>query len=337
MTGQIVSVVNFENTVLDVPAVVSNANETLEWEVDPDAAPAAGTPVTMILTVIGDDLTSRPATAPAPEIPSPAVVITVSKQGEIELNNAPVEPSDLAAAVRRAAGSADPAVRLSAPVGAPIDALGRTFGQLAAAGLGNVTFERPPTDPPPASPNLYEQDPIQILVGDGGSKVSVTVDGRSTDYSLTQFVTAMQEQVAKKDVDLTRPIFVRPRNSGPDSKRIDVAAPVAALYVLGYTRVGGEYALVAKPADVEPPSTKPSADARLAELRHEWERRVLPRGAALREAAQTHYAVMQAYQDEINRKLDEVETLRRAMDDLQARYNELTTPQPIPAATRPSE
>ena len=73
VTGQIVSLVNFEYTVLDVPQVASNANEMLEWEVDPDVAPPPGTAVTMILTVIGDGAgpaaATRPATASASEIP----------------------------------------------------------------------------------------------------------------------------------------------------------------------------------------------------------------------------------------------------------------------------
>ena len=149
LTGQLVSLVNFESTVIDVPELASSANETLEWETNPDVAPPRGTPVTMILTVVGE---------------------------------------------------------------------------------GDAT--------PPATPTA------------------------------------------------TRP------------------------------------------------ATKPVT--RLDALRREWEARVLPQGAALRQAAQTHYEVMRAYQDEINKKLDEVETLRREMDALQERYNELTTPQPA-ATTQPSE
>ena len=50
--------------------------------------------------------------------------------------------------------------------------------------------------------------------------------------------------------------------------------------------------------------------------------------AALREAAQVHYETMQAYQEEINRLLDEAEQLRRQMEQLQDRYDALTTPRP---------
>jgi hypothetical protein len=48
-TGYIVSVVNFELTVIDIPELASNSNETLEWEVNPDVAPPKNTKVTMIL------------------------------------------------------------------------------------------------------------------------------------------------------------------------------------------------------------------------------------------------------------------------------------------------
>jgi len=49
LTGYLVSIVNFELTVIDVPALASSANETLEWESNPDVVPPRGTKVTMIL------------------------------------------------------------------------------------------------------------------------------------------------------------------------------------------------------------------------------------------------------------------------------------------------
>ncbi len=80
------------------------------------------------------------------------------------------------------------------------------------------------------------------------------------------------------------------------------------------------------------PATQPNApmtaDAELERLRAEWEARVLPQAQALRRAAQTHYEVMAAYEREINRLLDEAERLRREMEALQQRYNEMSTPQP---------
>jgi len=49
VTGYVVSICNFDLTMIDVPALVSNANETLEWEFNPDLVPAKGTAVTMVI------------------------------------------------------------------------------------------------------------------------------------------------------------------------------------------------------------------------------------------------------------------------------------------------
>jgi hypothetical protein len=49
VTGYVVSICNFDLTMIDVPHMVSNANETLEWEFNPDLVPPKGTAVTMII------------------------------------------------------------------------------------------------------------------------------------------------------------------------------------------------------------------------------------------------------------------------------------------------
>ncbi|HZZ44680.1 MAG TPA: YdjY domain-containing protein [Tepidisphaeraceae bacterium] len=48
-TGYIATTVNFEFSLIDVPKLASSANETLEYEFNPDTVPPKGTPVTMIL------------------------------------------------------------------------------------------------------------------------------------------------------------------------------------------------------------------------------------------------------------------------------------------------
>jgi hypothetical protein len=67
MTGYIVSVVNFDLTMIDVPELASSANETLEWERNPDVAPKAGTKVWMIIEPMGGggDVAGPPVTQPA--------------------------------------------------------------------------------------------------------------------------------------------------------------------------------------------------------------------------------------------------------------------------------
>jgi hypothetical protein len=62
-TGYIVSVVNFDLTVIDIPELASSANETLEWEYNPDVVPAKGSTVWMVIEPAGKDATTttRPA------------------------------------------------------------------------------------------------------------------------------------------------------------------------------------------------------------------------------------------------------------------------------------
>jgi hypothetical protein len=59
-TGYLVSIVNFDLTVIDVPQVASSANETLEWEINPDLMPEKLTKVTMIIEPAGT--TTAPTT-----------------------------------------------------------------------------------------------------------------------------------------------------------------------------------------------------------------------------------------------------------------------------------
>lgn len=61
LTGYVVSIVNFDLTMIDVPELASNANETLEWEYDPDWVPVKGTPVTMIIEPAGPGAATQPA------------------------------------------------------------------------------------------------------------------------------------------------------------------------------------------------------------------------------------------------------------------------------------
>lgn len=54
VTGYVVTVVNFELSMVDVPRIASEAQETLDWEVDPDMVPTAGMPMTMIIQPLAD-------------------------------------------------------------------------------------------------------------------------------------------------------------------------------------------------------------------------------------------------------------------------------------------
>jgi hypothetical protein len=64
-TGYLVSVVNFDMTVIDIPDLASASNESLEWERNPETAPPAGTKVTMVIEPAGKLAgKNTPTTAP---------------------------------------------------------------------------------------------------------------------------------------------------------------------------------------------------------------------------------------------------------------------------------
>jgi hypothetical protein len=63
-TGYVVSIVNFELTLLDVPRLASSANETLEWETALDLMPPLASPMTMIIEPL--DKGALPAAPAAP-------------------------------------------------------------------------------------------------------------------------------------------------------------------------------------------------------------------------------------------------------------------------------
>ncbi|MGD1276035.1 MAG: YdjY domain-containing protein [Tepidisphaeraceae bacterium] len=61
ITGYVVSIVNFDLTMIDVPQLASNSNETLEWEFNPDVCPKKGAAVTMIIEPVPGGSATRPA------------------------------------------------------------------------------------------------------------------------------------------------------------------------------------------------------------------------------------------------------------------------------------
>jgi hypothetical protein len=49
VTGYLITVVNFEHTVVDIPQLKSSKNESLEWEINPDEMPKRNTPIWLII------------------------------------------------------------------------------------------------------------------------------------------------------------------------------------------------------------------------------------------------------------------------------------------------
>ena len=75
LTGYVVSIVNFDLTLIDVPEIVSSSNELLEWEMEPANVPPKGAKVTMIIEPTGQvakpsgpaDAATQPTGAAAPD------------------------------------------------------------------------------------------------------------------------------------------------------------------------------------------------------------------------------------------------------------------------------
>jgi hypothetical protein len=72
-TGYLISVVNFDLTLIDIPQLASNANESLEWERNPDLAPKGGTKVTLVIEPAGNKAAvAAPVPAAVAETPNAA-------------------------------------------------------------------------------------------------------------------------------------------------------------------------------------------------------------------------------------------------------------------------
>jgi hypothetical protein len=72
VTGYVASVVNFDLTLIDIPDLASSANESLEWERNPDLMPKTGTRVWMIIEPTGGkDPKAADNAQPAPKPDAP--------------------------------------------------------------------------------------------------------------------------------------------------------------------------------------------------------------------------------------------------------------------------
>ena len=94
-TGYIVSVVNFDFSVIDIPQLASNANETLEWETNLDVMPPKGSKVTMIIEPAGK--VAAPAAGAATQATTPPIdeaLIALDATGKLMLDGQPVASID---------------------------------------------------------------------------------------------------------------------------------------------------------------------------------------------------------------------------------------------------
>lgn len=87
ITGYVVSLVNFDLTMIDVPNLASNSNDLLEWEFNPDTVPGTGTKAVMIIEPAGKDAKAVAAAVPAGEV-SPATTQPVTRSADVRTDEA---------------------------------------------------------------------------------------------------------------------------------------------------------------------------------------------------------------------------------------------------------
>jgi len=138
VTGYIVSVVNFDLTVIDVPDLRSNANETLEWETNLELCPPEGTAVTMIIRPAGAAPATQPAQAAgAAEGPAPidVVLIEVDADGNAMIARQPVPIPQITERLTRLKQDRPVSVRISATPQTPYEHVVAVLSAATAAGV----------------------------------------------------------------------------------------------------------------------------------------------------------------------------------------------------------
>lgn len=101
-TGYLVSIVNFDLTVVDIPQLASSSNDLLEWERNPDTTPKAGAPVTMVIEPAGAE--HREGNAAASSQPAG---ISIASPGAPVNADADIHAAEQTAAAQRKAWDQD--------------------------------------------------------------------------------------------------------------------------------------------------------------------------------------------------------------------------------------
>jgi hypothetical protein len=229
-TGYLISVVNFDLTVIDIPKLASNANETLEWGANLDVLPDMGAKVILTIEPAGK-VEAPPIAATQATAPIDEALITIDRAGKITVNDIAVESAD--------------------------------------------------------------QLPELLKKLDGKRPVRVAVAG-----------TIEETPAASEVINLLSKAGVR-----------FTTVPQTAA-------AAGMASAASRPGEVH------ADDALIARLREQWEKSVAPHDVSLREAAKTHYQVMSQLRAEQQRLIDEADKIQRLIDQLDKRYQEMTTPRP---------
>jgi biopolymer transport protein ExbD len=224
-TGYLVSVVNFDFSVIDIPRLASNANETLMWETNDPLMPPAGAKVTLIITPAG--AVEAPATQKAQaraSIDEPLIAIDAA--GKMKLNDATIESTEQLHTRLQKRDESTQRVRVAVANAIEENETARNvINALSRAGIGFITIPQ-------------------------------ATAGVTTQPRVTQ------------------------------------------------------------------------TDQTIAQMRQRWEDAVMPKREAVRDAAQTHFVIIRDLRERQQRLIDEADSIQRLIDELDKRYQDMTTPQP---------
>jgi biopolymer transport protein ExbD len=150
-TGYVVSICNFDLCLIDVPALVSSANETLEWERNPDTVPPTGTPVTMIIEPAGQSMpvpTDTAATQPAADAAGTPLttVLKISADNHIDIDGRPITIDALPAELQKLKAGGPINARLAVESGTDAQLTQKVTSALTAADITYETAALPASD-----------------------------------------------------------------------------------------------------------------------------------------------------------------------------------------------
>jgi hypothetical protein len=113
----------------------------------------------------------------------------------------------------------------------------------------------------------------------------------------------------------------------------DVTPEMGARVTMILEPVGGDAAIDRDPITPPPAPTTRLSDvtadqAKIDRLTQLWRDKVAPHNAALREASQAQYEVLRELRREQQRLIDEADRIQRLIDELEQKYQDMTTPRP---------
>lgn len=146
VTGYLVSIVNFDLTVIDISRLASNANEALEWEYNPDVVPKTGTKVWLVIEPAGKNEDAAATTQPATTQPAAAIDVTLLKvdgEGKIALDGQPVALEDLGARLEKLKSAGPVKLRQAFAPNTDAELIARVKQTIASAEIDSPAGDRP--------------------------------------------------------------------------------------------------------------------------------------------------------------------------------------------------